>query len=45
MNYKLNKIIRVEYTSVNEQVFDIEIDHPSHAFIAQSVTRSQRNFT
>ena len=33
---KLNKIIDIEYTQQTTQMYDLEIDHPEHLFIAQS---------
>lgn len=44
MNLKLNKIVNVEYTSQKSKVYDIEIDHPDHLFIAKSANRSYGNF-
>lgn len=35
-NMKFNKIISVEYTDAYEKMYDIEVDHPDHFFIAKS---------
>lgn len=36
---KLNRIVGIEYTGKQEHLYDIEIDHPEHAFVAQSANR------
>lgn len=36
MIYNMTKITKIERTKQKERVFDIEVDHYSHAFIAQS---------
>jgi hypothetical protein len=36
MIYNMTKIIKIEHTHQKERVYDIEVDHYTHAFIAQS---------
>lgn len=33
---KLNKIVGIEYTHQTAQMYDIEVDHPDHLFVAKS---------
>lgn len=40
MSYTLTEIVDVEFTGRTERVYDIEVDHPDHAFIAKSSNRS-----
>lgn len=43
-NYNLKRIVSVEKGGI-EHVFDIEVDHPDHAFIAQSPDGAIRSFS
>ena len=40
---KLNKIIGVEYTQQTCQMYDIEVNHPDHLFIAKSADGAIRS--
>jgi len=42
---KLNKIVSVEFTSHTSQMYDIEIDHPDHLFVAKSPDGAIRSFS
>lgn len=41
---KLNKIVGVEYTKQTCLMYDIEVDHPDHLFIAKSPNGAIRDF-
>lgn len=42
--YNFRKIISVS-PGKKERVYDLEVEHPDHAFIAKSENRSQRNLS
>lgn len=42
---KLNKIVSIENTHQITQMYDIEVDHPDHLFVAKSPDGAIRSFS